>query len=118
MLRFVYKVGHPSDQKDGALTVAELRAAERKWVHDRQLHGFNEEIANNSAYMNNRTLLAHQLRLSLNDKDLLRCGRRFAMRSSLMQPSFQSYFQKNNYLTNTHARQLEAGVNSTHTALR
>ena len=123
VLRVVHNVGLPSDRKTEHSTAAELRAAETKWVHDRQLHGFSEEISNISTRTNKRTPLVRQLRLFLDDKDLLRCGGRIHNAPVTDAAKFPILLPKKDYLTNliirdTHARQLHSGVNSTLTALR
>ena len=71
ILRFIHNKRNPSDQRKGPLTVAELTSSQQKWIVDRQHHRCATELACISSPTKSRPPLTRQLRLFIDDNDLL-----------------------------------------------
>jgi len=107
----------------GHLTPSELSKAKLKWLYTIQHEVFPEEIANLQSQSRSRLPLVRQLRLFLDDDQLLRCGGRIhnALLSELAKfpyllPS-KHHFTKLNIL-HTHTQQHHSGVDATLTMVR
>jgi len=102
----------------GHLTPSELSKAKVKWLHTIQQEVFPDEIVNVQSQSRNRLPLVRQLRLFLDEDQLLRCGRRIhnASLSELVKfpyllPSKHRFTQL--VILQTHIQQHHSGVNAT-----
>ena len=107
----------------GHLTPSELSKAKLKWLHTIQKEVFPEEIANLKSQSDNRLSLVRQLRLFLDDKELLRCGGRIHNAPLSELTKFPYLLPSKHHFTkliilHTHIQQHHSGVNATLTTIR
>ncbi|XP_065894153.1 uncharacterized protein [Dysidea avara] len=121
--RFINNAKHSSSsQKTGPLTASELTQANLKWIHDTQNTVFAKEITNIPSGRN-RLPLVRQLRLFLDNNNLLRCGGRIHNAPLSELAKFPYLLPTHHHFTtlviqNAHIKHLHSGVNATLTTLR
>ena len=113
---------HPNNTV-GHLTPSELTMAKLKWVQAIQHEVFSEEITNLQSRSRNRLPLVRQLRLFLDDHELLRCGGRIHNAPLSELAKFPYLLPSKHHFTNlvilhTHVAQHHSGVNATLTMVR
>ena len=123
ILRFIHNTRQPATSRNvGFLTTLELALANSKWICHIQHMMFPNEIANLQS-QRPRLPLVRQLRLFLDDKQLLRCGGRIHNAPLSHLAKFPYLLPSRHHFTvlvikDAHVTQLHSGVNATLTALR
>jgi len=121
--RFLHNVKHPSSSRQtGPLTTSELSQANLMWIHNIQHTEFSSEIANLQSRLS-RLPLVRQLKLFLDDNNLLRCGGRIHNAPLSELARFPYLLPSRHHFTTlvilrAHLTQLHSGVNATLTILR
>ena len=122
VLRFINATRHLSSIRSKHLTTLELSKANLKWLYTVQHEVFYTEISNlksQSPYLP----LVRQLRLFLDEDQLIRCGGRIHNAPLSELARFPYLLPSKHHLTNlvilqAHTEQHHSGVNSTLTAIR
>ena len=120
--QFTHNTRQPSSsQLVGPLTSPELSQANLKWIHNTQQTVFAKEIANIQSCQN-RLLLVRQLKLFLDNNNLLQCGGRIHNTPLSELTRFPYLLPPRHHFTtlviqNAHVVQLHSGINATLTTL-
>jgi len=122
VLRFINNA-RKLPQSTGHLTPSELSKAKLKWMHTIQHEVFPEEIANVKSQSRSRLPLVRQLRLFLDNDQLLRCGGRIHNAPLSEFAKFPYLLPSKHHLTklvvlHAHTQQHHSGVNATLTTVR
>ena len=122
VLRFINTTRQLS-HNTGHLTTFELANAKLKWLYTIQHEVFPEEIANLQSSSRSRLPLVRQLRLFLDDDQLLRCGGRIHNAPLPELAKFPYLLPSKHHFTkliilHTHIQQHHSGVHATLTTVR